>query len=283
LNPSLSILISSEKDLQVGYNASADIFFQLPDSLGNDISKLVELFQQHKQINPWFPSVLIGEDFDAAVEFLHQSRPKKIVTNNTGIAYEAWKLGIPWIAGPNLNLVNSFGLLCLKENFNCSGAFLSNELNKHQIRGIKRPDEFDLFYSIFHPIELMTSRQCLFHQVTGCHKERVDNECIQSCTKSTSITNLKNVSFFIDKTRGTYNRVYNEHHYLNTEIAFDVPDLFSSFLIDLRKIETVTKAEVDNTELIRLFEDHLKCSQESTQKLDQVIGPSTNTQYQKGI
>ena len=34
LNPCLSILISSEKDLQPDYNASADISFQLPDSLG---------------------------------------------------------------------------------------------------------------------------------------------------------------------------------------------------------------------------------------------------------
>ena len=49
-----------------------------------------------------------------------------IATNNTGIAYEAYKKGIPWIAGPYLNIVNSFSLMCLKEKFNWDDGEIQN-------------------------------------------------------------------------------------------------------------------------------------------------------------
>ena len=76
--------------------------------------------------------------------FLRQLHPQLIVTNNTGIAYEAYQRGIRWIAGPYLNLANSFSLLCLKENFNCFGAFISNEISQTQMRQLNKPDNFEL-------------------------------------------------------------------------------------------------------------------------------------------
>ncbi len=203
------------------------------------------MLKKNRHVIPWFPSVLIGEDYSAAVEVLQQVQPELIVTNNTGIAYEANKLGISWIAGPYLNLVNSYSLLCLKEKFKCSGAFISNEINRQQIRSMKKPDDFKLYYSIYHPIVLMTSRQCFFHQVLGCEKERIDTECIGSCSRSATITNLKKVSFIIDKSRGSYNSIYADTHFLNTDIVSDIPGKFSSFFIDLRDIKTETLAELD--------------------------------------
>jgi len=38
----------------------------------------------------------------------------------------------------------------------------------------------------------------MFHPVTGCEKNIVDDRCIQRCEKSSSITNLKQVSFVIN-------------------------------------------------------------------------------------
>ncbi len=134
IKPALSVLISSQKDLYICNKTSADIFFQLPNCFKNEYSEFIDLFLKNKKLIPWFPSVLIGENYTAAVEFLKQVQPKLIVTNNTGIAYEAYKKGIPWIAGPYLNIVNSFSLLCLKENFNCYGSFISNEISKNQIK-----------------------------------------------------------------------------------------------------------------------------------------------------
>lgn len=281
--PSLSLLISSESDLHLCDETSADIYFQLPNHFKNKLSELVKFFTNNKKLIPWFPAVLIGENYDAAVEFLEQVQPQCIVTNNTGIAYAASEKEIPWIAGPCMNLVNSFSLLCLKESFNCKGAFISNEINQNQIKKIKNPENFKLIYSISHPIVLMTTIACMFHQVTGCKKNIVDDKCIQRCEKSSSITNLKDISYFIDKEKGGYHTVYNENNFLNTNIVTDIPDMFSSFFIDLRDVKTGTKIEIDKSHIVKLFKSYLNGNSESVYELNKNIHPSTNTQYIKGI
>ncbi len=212
-----------------------------------------------------------------------QIHPKKIVTNNTGIAHAAYEIGIPWIAGPFLNIVNSYSLLTLKENFNCVGAFISNEINKIQISNIKKPKDFKLYYSIFHPIILMTSRQCLFHQVTGCEKNKIENTCIQNCEKSASITNLKGITSIIEKSKGNYHRVFNETHYLNPDIVKDITNTFSSFIIDLSNVKTDTKIDVEKSELIYHFENLINGNPASKKELEQMIHPTINIQYKKGI
>jgi putative protease len=238
---------------------------------------------ENQRLIPWFPAVLIGEDYRSAVTFLQQVKPKRIVTNNTGVAYAAYQAGIDWVAGPYMNLVNSFSLLCLKEHFNCSGAFLSNEINKEQIRRIKKPEEFKLYYSLCHPIVLMTTRVCMFHQVTGCKKNIVDDKCMQRCEKSSFITNLKQVSFFIDKAKGDYHSVYNEANFLNTDIVTDIPHFFSNFFIDLREIKTGTHFSMDKSAVVKLFESIIYGDHTSVIELNGGIHPSTNTQYIKGI
>jgi len=279
--PSLSILISTQNDLHLCNTTSETVFFQLPDSFKHGYSDFINLFKKNENLVPWFPAVLIGEDYKFAVEFLAQLHPKNLVTDNSGIAFEAYKRGIPWIAGPSLNIVNSFSLLNLKENFNCSGAFISNEISKMQMKGIKKPADFELYYSIYHPVVLMTSRQCLFHQVTGCEKLKIDEACIPFCEKSASITNLKNETFFIEKSQGNHHRIYNEINYLNTDVAIDFPDLFTGFIIDLRDIKTETKIETDKTGVISMFKNLLNGSLKM--EFGQIIYPTTNAQYKKGI
>ena len=283
ISTTLSLIISSKKDLHLCDKTSSEIHFQLPNSFKNKCAEFLDLFSNNKQLIPWFPSILIGDDYRTAVELLQQLQVKRIVTNNSGIAYEAYQRGIPWIAGPYLNIVNSFSLLCLKEKFNCYGAFISNELSRVQIKAIKKPDDFKLYYKIYHPIVLMTSRQCLFQQVTGCEKNRIDDTCIQQCEKSSSITSLKGNSLLLEKTKGNYHSVYNETHFLNTDIVTDIPDLFSSFFIDLRSIKTSTEQKVDNIQTVKLFENHLNGIPGSAEALKQIIHPSINTQYKKGI
>ncbi len=281
--PDLAVLISSKKDLNLYHNTSANIFFEIPNCSKDEHHELIDLFLKNKKLMPWFPSILIGENNNAAVEFLKKVEPKLIVTNNTGIAYEACQKGIPWIAGPYLNIVNSFSLLCLKENFNCYGSFISNEISKKQIRIIKNPDSVKLYYSIYHPILLLSSRQCLFSQVIGCEKNRIDEACIQNCHRSSSITNLEKVSLFIEKTKGNYPCIYNNHNFLNTDIVTDLPDMFSSFFIDLRDIKTETKIEMNKTGIVTLFQNLLNGNPDSKKELKKIIHPSTNVQYVKGI
>jgi len=283
INPSLSVLISSEDDLHLSEKTNANIYFQIPNHFKSNLPKLIKLFENNKKLIPWFPAVLIGENYRAAVDLLEQLKPERIVTNNTGIAYAAYERNIAWTAGPYMNLVNSYSLLCLKEEFNCKGAFISNEISKVQIKKIHKPDNFELTYSISHPIVLMTTIACMFHQVSGCNKNIVDDKCIQRCEKSSSITNLKDVSYFIDKEKGGYHTVYNETNFLNTDIVNDIPNVFSNFFIDLRDIKTNTQFGVDKLEIIKLFEGHINGNSDAITELQQSIYPSTNIQYSRGI
>lgn len=283
IRPGLSVLISSFKDVSICNKTQAQVYFQLPSCLTCATAEYIELFQKNTHLLPWFPSILIGEDYDAAVEFLHRVRPQHIVTNNTGIADEAFEHEIPWIAGPYLNSVNSYSLICLKETFNCMGAFISNELSGYQIKGIQRPDNFNVYYSIYHPILLMTSRQCLFHQIIGCEKNSIDFSCMQSCEKKSMITNQNQVSLVIEKSKRNYHSVYNGINFLNTDIISDFPDRFSSYFIDLRRVETETRVDASPAELVHLFDSAIQGQPDSILKLHKVVHPSTCSQYTKGI
>jgi putative protease len=111
----------------------------------------------------------------------------------------------------------------------------------------------------------------------------MDDDCIQHCVKSSSITNLKQETFFIEKTKGNYHRIYNETNFLNAAVVTDVPDLFSGFLIDLTDLKTETKTGMDKPGIIKLFENLLNGNTDSEKRLRQVIHPTTDAQYYKGI
>jgi putative protease len=279
----LSILISDQSDAYLADTTTADIYFKLPDAYKRDCTKYITFLSANPRLIPWFPAVLIGKDYDVAINILEQVMPPLIVTNNTGIAYRANQLGIKWIAGPFLNTTNSYALMAMQEEFDCSGAFISNELNKQQMQNIARPANFKLFYSIYHPILLMTSRQCFFQQSVGCEKPRIDNGCMLSCDKSTSITNLKGVSFAIDKQKAGYPSIYNNDQFLNMQVIHDLSDLFDGFMIDLTNIGAGDKASPDKVELIRQFEQLLAGEQAVEATLNTMVTDSTVSQYHTGL
>ncbi|GAA6185242.1 MULTISPECIES: DUF3656 domain-containing protein [Alteromonadaceae] len=282
-NVKLSILICDQADVALAEVSSADIYFKLPDAYKRDCTKYVDFLADNPRLIPWFPAVLIGKDYDVAINILEKVMPPLIVTNNTGIAYRANQLGIKWIAGPFLNTTNSYALMAMKEDFDCSGAFISNELNRMQMKNIARPDNFKLFYSIYHPILLMTSRQCFFQQSVGCEKPRIDNGCMLSCDKSTSITNLKGMSFAIDKQKAGYPSIYNEDQFLNMQVIHDLADLFDGFMIDLTNIGAGDKVSPDKIALIHQFEQLLAGDKMVEATLNAMVPESTVSQYHAGL
>jgi len=279
----LSLLICDQADIHLADITTADIYFKLPDAYKRNCTKYVGFLKDNPRLIPWFPAVLIGKDYDVAVNILAQVMPPLIVTNNTGIAYKANQLGIKWIAGPFLNTTNSYALMAMKEDFDCSGAFISNELNRMQMKNIARPENFKMFYSIYHPILLMTSRQCFFQQSVGCEKPRIDNGCMLSCDKSTSITNVKGMSFAIDKQKAGYPSIYNEDQFLNTEVMNDLSDLFDGFMVDLTNIGAGDKVSPDKVALIRQFEQLLAGDQKVEDTLNAMVPASTVSQYHAGL
>ncbi|MBB1322030.1 peptidase U32 family protein [Shewanella sp. SR43-8] len=281
--PTLSLLISDEKDVNLCDVTQADIYFKLPESFKKNDNKYIDIFLRNPRLIPWFPAVLIGKDYLEAVRVLEVVKPKRIVTNNTGVAFKAYEMGIEWIAGPFLNTTNSYALLTLQEQLNCAGAFISNEINRNQIKNIARPENFKLLYSIYHPILMMTSRQCFFQQTVGCNKPSIEDGCMLKCEKATTITNVKGISFAVDKQKGGYPSIYNHEQFLNIEAVEDLSYLFDEFFIDLTNIGSGSKAEIDKVQLVNHFENVLKGVTQAKIELNQLVTIATNAQYQQGL
>ncbi|ELB2159680.1 U32 family peptidase [Vibrio parahaemolyticus] len=282
--PKLSVLISSAQEAMLCEYHDIDVYYQLPMGLSGELSAMMELFQANPMLKPWFPAILIGEDYHAARVFLDTIQPELSITNNSGVGMIAKELGLGWVAGPQMNTVNSYAFKCLQDEFAASGAFVSNELNMKQMRHIKRPKNMRSFYSIYHPNTLLTSRQCLFQQTEGCRKVKVNKGCLKRCDKRTSIINLKDNPYVVQKQKGSHNSIYSEHNVLNLQVLHDLPQLFTDVLIDLRDIQTETKVSASKPELIDAFlallEDH---SEQAVQTLNAMIQPTTNAQYLKGL
>ncbi|EGR3200449.1 U32 family peptidase [Vibrio parahaemolyticus] len=282
--PKLSVLISSAQEAMLCEYHDIDVYYQLPMGLSGELSAMIELFQANPMLKPWFPAILIGEDYHAARVFLDTIQPELLITNNSGVGMIAKELGLGWVAGPQMNTVNSYAFKCLQDEFAASGAFVSNELNMKQMRHIKRPKNMRSFYSIYHPNTLLTSRQCLFQQTEGCRKVKVNKGCLKRCDKRTSIINLKDNPYVVQKQKGSHNSIYSEHNVLNLQVLHDLPQLFTDVLIDLRDIQTETKVSASKPELIDAFlallEEH---SEQTVQTLNAMIQPTTNAQYLKGL
>ncbi|TCV24469.1 peptidase U32 family protein [Vibrio crassostreae] len=281
--PTMSMLIADVEDLHLCDVTDADVYFKLPESFKKRCNKYIDILAANPRLIPWFPAVLIGKDYDEAVRILEEIKPARIVTNNTGIAYKAYEMGIEWVAGPFMNTTNSHALVTLKEELNCAGAFISNEINKGQIRHIRRPENFKLFYSIYHPILMMTSRQCFFQRTVGCNKPSIEAGCMLRCEKATTITNVKGISFAVDKQKGGYPSIYNHEQFLNHDAVTDFSGLFDEFFIDLTNIGAGSKEVKDKVELIKHFEALLNGVEGSQQNLEQMVEVRTNAQYVQGL
>lgn len=282
--PKLSVLISSAQEAMLCEYRDIDVYYQLPMGLSGELSAMIELFQANPMLKPWFPAILIGEDYQAARVFLETIQPELSITNNSGVSMIAKELGLGWVAGPQMNTVNSYAFKCLQDEFAASGAFVSNELNMKQMRHIKRPKNMRSFYSIYHPNTLLTSRQCLFQQTEGCRKVKVNKGCLKRCNKRTSIINLKDNPYVVQKQKGSHNSIYSEHNVLNLQVLHDLPQLFTDVLIDLRDIQTETKVSASKPELIDAFLALLEeYSEQTVQTLNAMIQPTANAQYLKGL
>ncbi|ELA8176114.1 U32 family peptidase [Vibrio alginolyticus] len=282
--PKLSVLISSAQEAMLCEYHDVDVYYQLPMGLSGELSAMIELFQANPMLKPWLPAILIGEDYHAARVFLETIQPELLITNNSGVGMIAKELGLGWVAGPQMNTVNSYAFKCLQDEFAASGAFVSNELNMKQMRHIKRPKNMRSFYSIYHPNTLLTSRQCLFQQTEGCRKIKVNKGCLKRCDKRTSIINLKDNPYVVQKQKGSHNSIYSEHNVLNLQVLHDLPQLFTDVLIDLRDIQTETKVSASKPELIDAFLALLEeYSEQTVQTLNAMIQPTANAQYLKGL
>ncbi|WP_223159491.1 peptidase U32 family protein [Vibrio sp. Y2-5] len=280
----LSVLIDKVSDLDLVEQVSeTDFFYQIPDALELQYQEVLDVFTRHPTLIPYFPAILIAEHYQAACRLLEQIKPEWLVTNNLGVAEAAQSMDLPWVAGPQLNITNSLSLQCVKQELKGSGAFISNELSANQMKRLVRPEGFRLFYSLYHPIHLMTSRQCLLIQSIGCKKQKMNKGCMKRCEKTASIISLKDQSHIIHKQRGNHNCLYGNENFLNLVLLAEVQNLFTDMMIDLRDIPTHTKLGITKVELIELFKQALKGGEAAQKALSSNIIGTTNKQYLKGL
>ncbi|WP_394242420.1 peptidase U32 family protein [Vibrio astriarenae] len=279
----LSVLISDVHQCElIDQFPDVEFMYQLPYALADFVDVTKRQLKRHPRMVPVFPAVLISQHFEAARELLSSARPDKIVTNNLGVAQLAIELNIEWVAGPQLNLTNSFAFKCINDELHGAGAYVSSELNKNQMKRLYRPENFQLYYTLYQPLTLLTSRQCLFIQSVGCKKQRMNRGCMKRCSKHASILNLKDNPYIIDKKAGSFNSLYSDKNTLNLAILKDLRSTFTHFNIDLRTIKTETNILVDEARLIELFASLLKreCDE---QVVTDVLLNTTNRQYEKGV
>jgi putative protease len=277
----LSVLVSSTEDAVLSLESDVEVYFQLPMGLSAELPAIISLFESNPNLKPWFPAILIGDDFEAAKVFLETIKPSLLITNNSGVGFHAQTLGLDWVAGPHMNSTNSYTLKCLQEEYSAAGAFLSNELSNKQLRYVRRPSGMRTFYSVYHPNTLLTSRQCLFQQTEGCKKIKVNKGCLRRCSKRTSIINLKDNPYVVQKQKGSHNSLYSEHNILNLDVLADHRDLITDVFIDLRDIQTETKVDGSKLEVINAFKALLLDDDRSI--VGTLIQHTSNQQYQKGI
>ena len=104
-----------------------------------------------------------------------------------------------------------------------------------------------------------------------------------SCDKSTSITNLKGVSFAIDKQKAGYPSIYNQDKFLNMQVIDDLSHLFDNFLIDLTNVGAGDSTSPDKRALISHFENLLKGDANMANMINELVPESTNVQYHNGL
>jgi U32 family peptidase len=286
--PKLACLISSEKELRLDKAEEVEFLYEVPPSLGRSTDAYATLFTTHPSLIPWFSGILIGDDFDAAVALLERIHPPYIVTDNSGIGMEASTRNIPWVAGPLLNCTNSYSIECLSNYTGCKGAFISNELSKEQIRSINLPElpnasTFDLWFTVFNPLLLINTRQCIIRNCNACTKDKTDASCLAECSRRSVVYDTNNNPFYIEKRAGHYNQVYNGRHYFNPDIVRDLRGMFSNWVVDLRDIRTLTTTRVAKEELLKKFVACVRDEPNSVATLRSLIQTTTAGQYTRGV
>lgn len=276
------VLLSSLEQIASLKGVDAHLYYQLPSTLKGRVDEFVEIFST-TEIVPYFPSLLIGEHFQAAKLFLQKLQPQCIVTNNLGIGRLAQELEIDWIAGPYINVANHYSMRALQEKLGCSGAFISSELSAMQIRALHGPENFSLHYSLYNPLLLFSTRQCLIQPVLGCDKDVMDEKCLENCHKRARIETPTKGSLIIQKEQGHFHSLYNDHNFLNLDIIEDMPTKFSRFMVDFREIETKTQIKIDLKTFVDLVGKCVAGNNEAKALIEKSVSPTTKKQYILGV
>jgi len=280
--PVLAVLTDRVDDFSLQYDPGTRVLHELPVTRHDYVGYFSALFTDFPHIVPWFPAILIGNHYSDAAALVRRQRFPCIVSDNSGIGWEAGKAETAWIAGPLLNTANSFTMKAYATCARCRGAFISHELSREQMAPIAASEGFSLWYTVYAPLLLMNTRQCIARNVTACQKEHTDGQCLVTCERSATISDGKSGVFTVLKRRGFYNQIYNHRSYFNPAVVKDLGGGSAVFLADIRSIPGKTTVRCSRQELVSLFEAFVR-GEAAAADLRAVINDTTAAQYTRGI
>lgn len=281
--PALAILTDNADDLRTGLDASTLKLLELPVNIVGRVDETVRMFRNCGNPVPFFPAILTGDHFKAALELLCALSPKLVVTDNSGIGYAAGRADIPWIAGPMLNCTNSRSLASLERFASCRGAFISHELDCGCTAEVRSPVGFSRWYTLFAPLLLMNSRQCLVRSCKGCDKPTFDEACIAGCSRHVEVADEKKNPFYVVKRAGFYSQIYNGRHFFNPSVIRDVYRDNAVFIVDLRPIPSRTTITAPRARFVEMAERAVAGDEGAADALRKMVSLITAGQYIRGI
>lgn len=212
------------------------IIYEIPSAVNVISEEIKELLKNEKEIVLYFNSILLDKDLENTLDFIKtfdNLKEREIICENTGLAFELKKLGCKIILGANCNIYNSWNIQEYAENLNLKGVILSLELQPKDLNEIVFPENLEIWYPEKMYRLLMQSRQCLVKNGSGCSKNCVDRNCIETCSKKYIVQGMQNEKILAVKRPGFYSALYTaEKIPVPSEV---LKEKVSVWIIDKRK------------------------------------------------
>ena len=205
---------------------------------------------------PWFPAIILDEDFPLYDEVLHSRRWPLILSDNSGLGRKAAEGGLPWMAGPLLNITNAWAAATLWSVVGAGGAVFSIELSRSQltaaiqalrsvimagnVSAIKADSDspggfrFRTAAVAFGPLLAMNTRQCLVRRFIPCRKTFCDRACIAECSASGILDGGPERIFHVMKRQGTFHQLWDARPLFIPEMPGLLDQGIDLLIIDLR-------------------------------------------------
>lgn len=192
--------------------------------------------QFSSQVRPWIGAIIPSHEGSLILDKIKSIPAGIVICENAGIGHQLGKLGISWIAGPQLNITNSQSLAGYVENANAQGGFYSTEINRGQILAIQEKTNHFTAMKIFGPLHLMTTCQCLYRRVLDCPQKKAtkDAQCLHHCQQNFTLYDEKEFPIHLIKEKGFETQLFNNAILSIPEAPTEINA--NLFLIDFREL-----------------------------------------------
>ena len=166
--------------------------------------KYISFLNAHPNVLPYFPAILLENDFNEAASFLSEITKRVVICENAGLLVAAYNAGFSVVPGFHLNITNSYSVAEYCKRFKCQAVIPSPETTSAQLTSLMLPDSTEIWLLAESKSFLMQSRQCLVGRASGCKKAATDRECLKNCERAVSLVGKQGESIIAVKKPGFY-------------------------------------------------------------------------------